>query len=193
MLKRVILILVAITLVSWFVKVQLDDRRDEALFKEKREQYLERAKGRVESLKRSSGGSFDWSEKLGGQDLTSTVEEFLTIGLEKELVQSGPTLFTSTIFDVVTLNETHYQISLEPGYSSTPFINISLLLQVEKAIFDKFLLENPTLSFRRWDTVVVAVQLTHFKVRESRDVQRVGYGQLLGIVSVKNSNDLMGF
>ena len=67
MLKRVILILVAITLVSWFVKVQLDDRRDEALYKEKREQYLERAKGRVESLKRSSGASFDWSEKLGSK------------------------------------------------------------------------------------------------------------------------------
>jgi hypothetical protein len=185
MLKRVILILVAITLVSWFVKVQLDNRRDEGLYNEKREQYLERAKGRVESLKLSSGGSFDWSEKLGSRPVNGA----LTIGLEKELVQSGPTLFTSTIVDVVTLNETHYQMSLVPGYWSTPFINISLLLQVEKEVFNKFLLENPTVEFYSFDTVVVAVQLTHFKVRESTDAPVVGYGELIGIVSVKNFNE----
>ena len=84
-------------------------------------------------------------------------------------------------------------MSLEPGYWSTPFINISLSLQVEKELFNKFLLENPTLEFYSFDTVVVAVQLTHFKVRESDSVPRVGYGELLGIVSVENFNEPKGF
>jgi hypothetical protein len=183
--RRIGLIFVAVALGYWFVIVQVEKRQADALFEEQYAQSIERTKGRVEALKLSSGGSFNWMEKLfGGQGYR--LDSILTIELEEVLIKSGPSLIVTTIVDVVTLNETHYQVYLKPSHGSAQFMDLSLSLQVEKEIFNQFLLENPTLEFSIIDNVVVAVQLTHFRLRESERGTRVGYGKLLDIVPVSS-------
>ena len=141
-MKRIIWSCIAIVIISWVVRSNIENNRirEEKLIE--KEKQAETIRADVNALARAHGARSNWVTTLSGGS-QYRFKPILSIELERVWINNGPIVFWGSLKDIVTLDENHYEVMFERTlWASVEFMfdtDLRLSLQAKKSQIDSFM------------------------------------------------------
>jgi len=148
MMKRVVLISVALIVVAYFVNSFLENKKKEAGEKAQAERIEKATRAALAQLVERTNAFANWDKILSkGEPLR--MEPILTIELERLWLTGRPILFGGAIKDIAKIDEDNYRVEVEKsmfnGFEHRFETELLLSLKCQKQKIDLFLAENSNL------------------------------------------------
>ena len=191
MRQRIVWVCVVLALTAWFVKTKVENDRIRDEKRAEIQKIETEIKADVTILKNATGASLNWANTLS-DGKNYRLKPILSIELEKVWLNQPPILFPSSLNDIVTLDEMHYQVTFERGWALEPMLDtkLRLSLKADKKVIDTFMSKNPKLleDFGFNNNLVVSAKISEIEASQISDNEGVttevktGIGELVGIV-----------
>ena len=192
-MKKIIWILAASLVVFYFVNAYIEKEAIRDAKKAESKNIRHATRSAVSQLISNTNAIDDWEPHLS-KGKKYRFAPILTIELEKLWLKPTPILFTGSIKDIATHNQTHYTVIVERNlYNNFEHMfdtELRLSLISNKEIIDAFLAEHPDL-FKEYgfnNGVAVVARITTIRTMEilgeESEIQeiRIGDGELVDIV-----------
>jgi len=194
-MKRIILIVIALLVGSYFVNSFLDSKSKRQSVKTIENKKDDAIRSSVSDMILKSHAIDKW-DKILSKDEAYRDSPIFTIELEKLWLKTQPILFVGVIRDITSYNETTYTVLIERSFYGqfeyTFDTNLQISVHSSKEQIDRFLEQNPTLFKDNYfnDNVAVIAHINnirneYFITDEGvRRETKIGEGKLVDILHV---------